>query len=611
MLYINPFALLHKATALDGFAALMNRRLVEVPPSPEAPWRIVLYTDEVTPGNQLLMDNLRKMWVADWSFLELGPAALADENAWFCIVATRSCDVTKLAAGISQVVGHLIKVFFGLHIHDFSTGGVVLRLPSGESCRMFAKLGMILQDGGAHKLVWHCKGDAGTKLCMLCLNLYTSKSGIVDEDGEDILTCSLVHENELHFACDDDVRGAVRRLARFKLTDSPGEFTVRQKAIGFKHEPRGLLMDPELDRSVHPVSQFCHDWMHAMFVHGVFGTTAFLMLEAISSTCNRNIWETLCGYVALWTWPCRVKDSSGLKDVFSAKRAASSRKAKFFKTTASEGLSVYMVIAYFVQTVILPTRRNTAECKAFVALADVIDLLVMTPLGRVQPVQLQDTIRLFLNFCLDAGWKTYMHPKFHWLVHLPKHLAQFGCLPTCWVHERKHRMVKRYANEICNTSVFERSVLGEVTSHHLAELSKPDCFPTVGLVRPRAAPARLHAFLSAEFEIQCGQFLYSHEARFSKHESCSKGDVVLYRNEHGAVAAGQIWFHVVVAGVTVSALAVWHRVGWNADTGAAERLVQSSPEFVYLHDILSTVVHCLCRPGICRVIVPCVLRADM
>ena len=88
MLYINPFALLHKATALDGFAALMDRRLVEVPPSPEAPWRIVLYTDEVTPGNQLLMDNLRKMWVAYLSFLELGPAALADENAWFCIVAT-------------------------------------------------------------------------------------------------------------------------------------------------------------------------------------------------------------------------------------------------------------------------------------------------------------------------------------------------------------------------------------------------------------------------------------------------------------------------------------------------------------------------------------------
>ena len=44
-------------------------------------------------------------------------------------------------------MGHLIKVFFGLIVHDFSIGGAVLRTPSGPSCRLFAQLGMVLQDG--------------------------------------------------------------------------------------------------------------------------------------------------------------------------------------------------------------------------------------------------------------------------------------------------------------------------------------------------------------------------------------------------------------------------------------------------------------------------------
>ena len=35
-------------------------------------------------------------------------------------------------------------------------------------------------------------------------------------------------------------------------------------------------------------------------------------------------------------------------------------------------------------------------------------------------------------------------------------------LIACFVHERKHRMVKRYCADILNTIVFETSVLSEV-----------------------------------------------------------------------------------------------------------------------------------------------------
>ena len=609
VLYINPFALLYKSAMCVGFATVLSNRLEAIPPSPEAPWQIVLYTDEVVPGNQLLAENKRKLWAIYWSFLELGAAALADENAWFIICCIRSMDVKKIAAGISQLMGRLIKVFFGLHVHNFSTGGIVVRL-DGKPARIFAKLGMVLQDGGAHKQVWHCKGDAGTKICMLCLNLFAQKSGIVDEDGEDTLTCTLIHESELHFASNTDVRGAVRRLHACKATDAPGMFALREQAVGYKYEPYGLLMDPELDTIVNPVSQFCHDWMHAIFVHGVFGTVVFRLLESMVSDGRRDVWDSLDGYMQLWTWPSRVHSNS-MKSVFSQQRATSSRKAKNFKCAASEGLSMYPVLAFFVQTVLLPAGRRIHECKAFIALADMIDLLCAIPLGCVSVDQLRECIKVFLNLCMDAGWSAYMHPKFHWLVHLPKHYSQFMCLPTCWVHERKHSVVKRYANEICNTGAFERSLLGEVISHQLADLDRPDCFVSEGLIRPKPATRKMQAFLNSEFGIReiC---MVSPQARFSKFETCGKGDVVLYKcHTTGSIMAGQVWFHTVVLGTPITALSVWSRVAWDDVSGAAEWLICKSPEFISTSDIRVTVLHCTCRHGVCRTLVPCMLRMDM
>ena len=44
------------------------------------PWRLVLYADEILPGNQLVYTSGRKLWGFYWSVLEWGSAALADED---------------------------------------------------------------------------------------------------------------------------------------------------------------------------------------------------------------------------------------------------------------------------------------------------------------------------------------------------------------------------------------------------------------------------------------------------------------------------------------------------------------------------------------------------
>ena len=50
--FINPLAMLWKAYQQGGgWAELFRTKLQHHPPSPEAPWRLIMYSDEVAPGN--------------------------------------------------------------------------------------------------------------------------------------------------------------------------------------------------------------------------------------------------------------------------------------------------------------------------------------------------------------------------------------------------------------------------------------------------------------------------------------------------------------------------------------------------------------------------------
>lgn len=49
-------------------------------PTPAEPWRLILYMDEILPGNQLAYTHSRKMWGVYWSCLDWGSAALANED---------------------------------------------------------------------------------------------------------------------------------------------------------------------------------------------------------------------------------------------------------------------------------------------------------------------------------------------------------------------------------------------------------------------------------------------------------------------------------------------------------------------------------------------------
>jgi len=391
---INPFALLWKAAQKPGFAALLIWRLDVEPNSWERPWGLILYSDEVSPGNQLAHHNARKSWAIYWSLLQLGLAALSDEDGWFCTAAERSDNLKKVVGGIGQVFTKLLKYMFASHGHTLQHAGVLLDLYGGRSVRVFIKLAMVIQDGAAHKFVYFLKGDAGTRFCVECRTVIADKSGHRDEEAnEDLLKINFVRKCELQndFATNAEVRGTVHRLS----ICPPAELALREQACGFVHNRFSMLLDPSLNDVVHPITQKAFDWMHCFFVHGVWNTVLILVLQALVHGGVPTAAQDLHEYILLWALPGRLggeRGSKRLAEPFTKSRWTSAKKkAGYIKCQASDALSMFGIVCHWLYSVFFelgfaPWRWNVT-CSCVTSLTSYSRSPMATSLARTSMTQ--------------------------------------------------------------------------------------------------------------------------------------------------------------------------------------------------------------------------------
>ena len=615
MVVVNPFAYLYNAfKANGGFHRMMTQRLQACPNSFNSPWRLVVYSDEVVPGNQLAVQNSREFWIIYFSFVEL-QLHLHDEDAWCPLVAEASDGLSEVVqAGISQAFCAVLKLFFGSHTHDFRNG-IQLQGPDGATVRFHAVLSAFLQDGGAHRAVWCCKGDSGTRLCMLCNNLVAKSSSLTDHDGSNLLVCSLIHANQMNFASDSDIRGAIARLTHFKAIVSKGDFKRREQACGFTYQPCSILLDAELDDIVHPATQFMHDWMHGMFGSGVFNIILFQILLAVQdANGSTRIWSDISNYLKVWQWPALTKFDSKKSNHFNTKRVKAYKRAAAIKCPASDGLNLIPVIAYFITTVVSRSGVCPQACDAFLAMCDVVEALQCIPLGLTGSAHLKRLIDTLLLKCEAAQWEEFMIPKFHWLVHYPHALERWGLLITCWVHERKHKMAKRYATNIQNRVSYAKSVLSEVISHQLDSVTQEDAFNiSLGLIDAHDAPTALEEFMLNELGLANRTVRSSTAARVPPLSKVSRTDVVLLRSADGNnLIAGQLWSLANVEDKgDVALVSLWKLQACDMAIGCGVWQMTDEPCIVSLSQVLESVIWTEHTPGFAKLLIPPQFRGFM
>lgn len=131
--------------------------------------------------------------------------------------------------------------------------------------------------------------------------------------------------------------------------------------------------------------------------------------------------------------------------------------------------------------------------------------------------------------------------KAHYSVHLPDQLDRHGCLLQCFVQERRHKEIKRWANQLQTGSEgVERSLLREVTLSHLHDLMSygTHCLEKWEPQAPEdVARAFQHHFVLYMLEGALEVSLWASRTK--------RGDIVMVgASSVSEEMVGEVWFHL-------------------------------------------------------------------
>ena len=241
----NPLSLLAGCFKQGGgWASMLQEIHTKQPSSVSKPWDLLLYADEVIPGNALAHRQERKTWAIYGSFSQF-KNNLVHEDTWFVITIARSAEVNKISGGISQVFSKVLECTF---LNPKTDPRLGLLLPhhsdANQDIRHFFTMGGWVQDGLAMKCTFSTKGDSGDKFCMLCSNIRSqpmpsSKDSQIEE--EDILGSTITKLGDCVLSSDQEVLEAFAQCKANAGTMSAQVFQMYQQASGITYCQDSLL----------------------------------------------------------------------------------------------------------------------------------------------------------------------------------------------------------------------------------------------------------------------------------------------------------------------------------------------------------------------------------
>ena len=367
----------------------------------------------------------------------------------------------------------------------------------------------------------------------------------------------------------------------------------------------------ELRTIIQPATQFMHDPMHCLFVGGVFNVVVYTLLEALFQGGTRGIYKALQTFLDGWRWPKSAGWDQALKDVLSAERIKSSRTAKTFKCSGSEALALYPVIAYFVLIMDFATDFPNLS-SAYLAFAALADTMQEVAYGGVSEARLRTACESFENAFVAAGLIDFFVPKFHWLVHFPRHLRRHGWIPSCWVLERKHKDAKRYAGMAHNMTSYARSLLCDALCHNINVCTAPGAFQlSTNLLNARRASRRSTEFVMRLFgfsptDIDADDVHTAPSARYGVRGTVHVSDVILVRNTESRSFAGRVSLIAAIRGEPFIVISAWDFIDADNVHRRWSRWTTHDDNFhaAPLEDVMCTCTHKLYDDGRAVVLEP-------
>lgn len=566
----HPLAMLYYVSLeCPEFACLMRETLAHTPCSRHSPWNIVLYQDGINPHDGLSSNHSRKSNVFYWSFLEFGAHALCNENNWFPLTLGRQHALTSADGGITQLALKAVLHFFGAdECDDIEYIGVRLRFNgsgAGEEHTIFAVLGCILADEPALKEIVCCKGHAGIKQCLMCMNVVAAKASHGAEPlhkfSEYAVSSAEFDPTKFILHTDETIRQCVQRLHGM----STGKATDMEPLYGWGRNPYSLILHPRISLNV--ASTVMWDFMHCYCCDGLADTELGLYMKHMHTNKTRTSYRELEQYVDGWVIP---KSLPKVKQLFSEQPARNNLRKESFTASASEFLTLLPILLRYLFAVCLERGECMPQVESMIAVLLVVELLLAVRTGVVDPDhdQLSTAILKHLNLFKAAYGTDSCRPKHHYVIHLAACLRRFRTLLHTLVQERKHRLVLRYGRDRDSLKNWELGALEEITCHQIWEMSQN--YRKSGL-QGSHPPKRAVLPLLREL------FPHARDSDFRVASSCKArngtihvGDLALFHTDTYRV--GEVSMLLCVGSKQMCVLSKWER----ADGGCSMRFARYS-----------------------------------
>ena len=433
---------------------------------------IIVGYDEFTPGNVKKPHNERKTMVLSFTVADLEIDALANELFWFTPVAVRSAIISNVKGGWSRMLKDLLKLMFGGGPQSLDGAGVSLVL-GGRNYLMFGALKCLISDNDGLRMGLDVKGHAGKRPCFSCYNLW-SKGTPLSHDGHhitiecpDFARCEPLQQGTLEDFVRELQDAHGRHLAGTMNAES---WVALQKALGINYNADGLLFDIALCRRIGLLRTVRRDWMHGYLQNGVAHDELQLFLQTCSERCG----------LTLADWRAAFRGNFEFRDVH---RWAMRRLWSFFADwvknfrlhcDASSVMAILFIIGHFAEVVLEARAEVAAECASIIALCRAVRLATRVkafPRDARLLEQLREAIKKHFQLSKVAYSQRVVLPKHHYNLHIPDQVVADKFLCDMFVLERHHIAIKRVAEPIRNTKIWEVSLLGSVCTWHVKALS--------------------------------------------------------------------------------------------------------------------------------------------
>ena len=488
------------------------------------PGSICIYSDEVTPGNNLRPDKGRQFLAVYWALAPMPDWFRSRCGYWQTLMYVPCSTLKAIVGGLSALYVKVLETFWGPSGLNLQRLGI--RIPVGDSLvHLHFGFGFFLSDEKAEKEALGVKGASGTKMCVSCANCVKCAKERIPAGS-----CFV------HYTCSDmsqfipqterSLQAVLAELHEAKATMSREQFHLAEQAVGINYDGACLLYSHMRALARVPHSRY-PDWFHNLLASG--GIFQYQLNQLILALRTHGI-EPECIDAFPVVFP---RAYTRLKTSFFSDRYVRNEKAHM-RAFGSEMLTAVVKMAFFMDLVAAPVGQLPRHCVHIRQAKNIIDMLLSgdVVLGRLATLDklLKEHHDMFLSLHGQCA-----KPKLHFNRHLPEAMRNHGLNVSCLPPERKHKDAKRRA-----TYLF-RGFTGTLLHHEVAQmvnaLSRPRLFEKQRLqepVRPWLdAGADLHLQLSAFCALMPGPLAWSRSAVCGV-VTLHQRDLVLWQDEHGA-----------------------------------------------------------------------------